>query len=211
MILEWKNLACRFGDRTVFRGFSGTLAEGERVRVMAPSGCGKTSFLMMALKLLAPAEGSLALDGKAYAGLSFAHLRRAIAAVPQEAELADEPTVRGVIEAPFGYRLNRGVRPSEAAVRAGLAAFALDPSILDRDPASLSGGEKQRIACLVALLLPRRVLLLDEPFSALDPDSARAVARAFADSGRAILYVTHVDLVPSFPTRTIDLEACHVR
>lgn len=210
LLLEWNNLSCVFGGRTVFCGFSGTLAEGERVRVTAPSGCGKTSFLSMLLGFLVPSSGTIFLEGTPLASVPTAKLRAAMAAVPQEVDFGQTGTVQEALLQPFSYRLNRLCKPSVETLAAACRRFLLPDGVLSAAVSSLSGGEKQRIACIIALLLPRRILLLDEPFSALDAASAQRVADAFAaDRNRALLYVTHTDVVPDFATRTIPLEACH--
>lgn len=194
-LIEWKDLSCAFDGRTVFKGFSGSLGSGERVRVTGASGCGKTTFLSMVLGFIAPASGTI-VDGD---------IRELAAFVPQEADLGVHGTVQEWVDGVFAYRRNRAAKPPREAVDATLAALRLKANILSEGVAALSGGEKQRVAVAVALLLPRRMLILDEPFSALDEQSARAVARQLVESGRAILYTSHADILPDFATREVAL------
>ena len=196
MLIEWSNLKCSFDGRTVFENFSGSLDAGERVRVAGPSGCGKTSFLSMLLGFLKPTTGTV----------SYADDIRALASyVPQEADFGMCGTADEWIRRVFSYRRNRGCGVTDAAVAAWLERLRLPPAVRTTRVASLSGGEKQRIAIAVAALLPRRVIILDEPFSALDEATAHVVADELKNLDRAILYTSHVDVAPGFATREVTL------
>ena len=196
MLIEWSNLKCSFDGRTVFENFSGSLDVGERVRVAGPSGCGKTSFLSMLLGFLKPTTGTV----------SYADDIRALASyVPQEADFGMCGTADEWIRRVFSYRRNRGCGVTDAAVAAWLERLRLPPAVRTTRVASLSGGEKQRIAIAVAALLPRRVIILDEPFSALDEATAHVVADELKNLDRAILYASHVDVAPGFATREVTL------
>ena len=196
MLIEWSNLKCSFDGRTVFENFSGSLDVGERVRVAGPSGCGKTSFLSMLLGFLKPTTGTV----------SYADDIRALASyVPQEADFGMCGTADEWVRRVFSYRRNRGCGVTDAAVAAWLERLRLPPAVRTTRVASLSGGEKQRIAIAVAALLPRRVIILDEPFSALDEATAHVVADELKNLDRAILYTSHVDVAPGFATREVTL------
>ena len=196
MLISWTNLKCAFDGRIVFEGFSGSLDTGERVRVAGPSGCGKTSFLSMVLGFLKPTEGTITCSDDIRALASY---------VPQEADFGMCGTADEWIRRVFSYRRNRGCGVTDAAIAAWLERLRLPPSVLTTRVASLSGGEKQRIAIAVAALLPRRVIILDEPFSALDEATANVVADELKKLGRAILYTSHVDIAPGFATREVTL------
>ena len=196
MLISWDNLKCAFDGRVVFEGFSGSLDAGERVRVAGPSGCGKTSFLSMVLGFLKPTAGTITYSDDIRAPASY---------VPQEADFGMCGTADEWIRRVFSYRRNRGCGVTDAAVAAWLERLRLPPAVRTTRVASLSGGEKQRIAIAVAALLPRRVIILDEPFSALDEATARVVADELAKLDRAILYTSHVDIAPGFATREVTL------
>lgn len=196
MLIEWSNLKCAFDGRTVFENFSGSLDVGERVRVAGPSGCGKTSFLSMLLGFLKPTTGTVS---------SADDIRALASYVPQEADFGMCGTADEWIRRVFSYRRNRGCGVTDADVAAWLERLRLPPAVRTTRVASLSGGEKQRIAIAVAALLPRRVIILDEPFSALDESTARVVADELKKLDRAILYTSHVDIAPGFATREVTL------
>lgn len=202
-LLEWENVTCAFGEKVVFEGFSGTLREGERVRVAAPSGKGKTSFFAMLLGFARPTVGEIRLLGRPLDKVARVDLRKTVGAVLQEPDLGVEGDVRAALMRPFAFRANRASTPTPNRLAEALEKFGLSESLLETRIASVSGGERQRLACVAAWLLPRRILLLDEPFSALDESNARRLAAAFAD--RTVLYTTHADPVPDFATREVAL------
>jgi len=118
-------------------------------------------------------------------------LRTRMAFVPQEPDLG-EGTVREALERPFAYQVNRDRRPEPGRIRVLLNDFRLDAGMLDQALSELSGGEKQRVALITALLLDRALYLLDEVTSALDDLTRDAVCRYFSDHREfALIAVTH--------------------
>jgi putative thiamine transport system ATP-binding protein len=161
--LALKNVTiCKDGS-ALFRPLDITVRPGRRVTVTGPSGSGKSSLLAWIAGVLpAPLTGvgEIALDGKAMNDVP-AHLRR-IGIMFQDDLLFPHLTV--------GENLAFGLRPGEpkSQVQEALRLAGL-PGLEDRDPATLSGGERARIALMRCLLSRPRALLLDEPFSRLDP------------------------------------------
>lgn len=202
-VLAWRDVTCAHGAHVVFSGFSGRLDAGERVRLVAPSGAGKTSFFDLLLGFARPAAGEIRLLGRRLDEMPRTEARACVGAVLQEPDLGGVGTVREALRAPFAFRVNRAAAPSEELLAETLGRLGLPRAVLDAPAASVSGGERQRLACAAALLLPRRAWLLDEPFAALDAANARRVAEAFAD--RTLLYTTHADPVPGFATREVAL------
>ncbi len=165
-----------------------TVSEGEFVSIIGPSGCGKSTFLNIVGGLVAPYEGDVRVAGERVQGPP-----RAIGMVFQEESTFPWRTVLGNVA--FGLEM-RGVEREERLGRAramlalvGLAAFA------DRYPPELSGGMKQRVAIARALVMEPRVLLMDEPFGALDEQTrillGEELLRLRDRLGQTILFVTH--------------------
>jgi putative ABC transport system ATP-binding protein len=117
-------------------------------------------------------------------------VRRSVAFIGQEPVLGAE-RIRDALLLPFTYRANRGKAPSEQSIQETLSSLQLDAGILDKEASQVSGGEKQRIAIARALLLDKRLFLLDEITSALDIESKRAVLRLFESAGHTIISVSH--------------------
>ena len=166
------------------------LHAGRCTAVVGPSGSGKSTLLRLLNRLREPSAGRILLDGRDIRDLDVLRLRRRAVLVPQQA-VALTGSVRDEV---------RVAAPDldDAGVDVLLRRVALDPSdYRDRDTASLSGGELQRVCLARALAVGPEVLLLDEPTSALDPGSADAVdtvIRSLADGGLTVVLVSH-DLV----------------
>jgi NitT/TauT family transport system ATP-binding protein len=165
-----------------------TVREGEFVSIIGPSGCGKSTFLNVVGGLVAPYEGEVRVAGERVEGPP-----RAIGMVFQEESTFPWRTVLGNVA--FGLEM-RGLGREERLGRAramlgqvGLAPFA------DRYPPELSGGMKQRVAIARALVMEPRILLMDEPFGALDEQTrillGEELLRLRDRLGQTILFVTH--------------------
>ena len=204
--IEFDRVSLAFDGRTLLRDFSLRLAPGEKVVLAGPSGSGKSSLLACLLGFLRPAAGQIAIQGEPLTPKSIWHLRRALALVQQEPDIGEQ-TAEAWIREPFTFRANEALRDRLDRLPGLLPRLRLDPALLRRKGTDLSGGEKQRIALAAALLLDRPVLLLDEPASALDPDSRQAVYDCLAGlSGQTLLMVSH-DTGPAldFADRTVRL------
>lgn len=168
-----------------------TVPPGQIVTLMAPSGAGKSSLLNAIIGTLAPAftmSGRILLDGHDVTHQPT-RLRR-IGILFQDDVLFPHLSVAGNLgfALPSGHR-DRRTRIEAALASAGLAGFA------DRDPATLSGGQRARVALLRTLLAEPRALLLDEPFSRLDSAQRDQMRRFVFDRARAlglpVILVTH--------------------
>jgi iron(III) transport system ATP-binding protein len=188
--LTVSGLCHRYGTNEVLSGIDLTVAAGEVVCLLGPSGAGKTTVLRLVAGLEPVQAGEIAIDGRVVAcrERSDPPERRKVGLVFQDAALFPHLTVAGNIA--FGLRgRDRRARVAEWLARVGLAGFER------RYPHTLSGGQQQRVALARALAPSPAVLLLDEPFAALDADrreqvreEALALLRA---AGVATLLVTH--------------------
>ena len=149
-----------FGATRVLRGVSLAVDPGSVLAVLGPSGCGKTTLLRVVGGFEKPDGGSVHVDGRDVTRVP-AHERR-IAMVPQEGALFPHLTVAANVAFGLPRRERRGPRVAELLALAGLDGLA------DRMPYELSGGQQQRVAVARALAPEPSVVLLDEPFSALD-------------------------------------------
>lgn len=159
--------------------------------IMGKTGCGKTTVLELICGLRRPTSGRIHVDGNDVTDVPPG--RRGIGYVPQDGALFPTMTVRDQI----GFALKiRGHAPGEVSLTVARLAEELGVSyLLDRKPAGLSGGEKQRVALGRALALNPRVLLLDEPLSALDEDMrdemVELLKRTRRDHSLTALHITH--------------------
>jgi NitT/TauT family transport system ATP-binding protein len=184
----WLEYGVGAGVVTALQEISLTVSEGELITIVGPSGCGKSSFLNLVAGFMQASRGTLLLDGRRIEGPGADR-----GVVFQEHALFPWMTVRKNVM--YGLRVNRVPR-AEADRRVaelldliGLARFA------DAWPKALSGGMKQRVAIARALANQPRMLLMDEPFAALDAQTRRflqgELLRIWEMTGTTILFVTH--------------------
>lgn len=170
--LKAENLSLALDGNKVLESFSLEIATGQKILITGPSGCGKSTILKCFLGLVIPETGSIAITGKPLTSTTVWSLRQRIAYVTQEPDLT-WGTVRQVIDKPFHFRANTHLRNNLDRLSGLMGKFGLENDLLDKNVSKLSGGEKQRVALIVALLLDRPILLLDEPTSALDVRTKR--------------------------------------
>lgn len=190
-MIRLANITKRFGATTVLDGVSLAIPKGGFVALLGPSGSGKTTLLRMVAGLEQPDSGELWLDGRP--ALDVPPGQRGIGFVFQGYALFAHMTVADNIG--FGLR----VRGQKAEERAGTVNRLLSMMHLEglgaRLPAQLSGGQRQRVALARALAIEPRILLLDEPFGALDravrEELRTTLKRIHYDTGVTTLFVTH--------------------
>ena len=190
-LVEFRSVVKRFDDFVAVERVNFTIEAGEFVAIMGPSGCGKTTTLRMLAGLEAPSEGEVLMEGRVMNDVP-AH-ERDTPLVWQSLALFPFLNARENVE--FGLQM-RGVEAAERRRRAlewldrmEIAEFA------ERDIASLSGGQKQRVALARSLVIEPRILLLDEPLSALDANLVirmqSVLTKLQRELGITFVYVTH--------------------
>jgi osmoprotectant transport system ATP-binding protein len=184
----------RHGAQAALDGVSLDVAAGSFVALVGPSGSGKTSLLKTINRLIEPDEGKVTLAGEEVRTLPPASLRRRIGYVFQAIGLFPHMDVAENIA--IGLRLT-GVPPRERQARAAelLELVALPPHFAGRRPAALSGGQAQRVGVARALAPRPSLMLMDEPFGALDPVTRDELGRAYRALhdrlGLTTIMVTH--------------------
>ena len=195
-MIRFENVTKRYEDgTTAVDDLSFEVAEGELVTLVGPSGCGKTTTMMMVNRLVEPTSGRVLVDGRDIAGVDPVALRRKIGYVIQQVGLFPHRTVldnTATVPALLGWK--------KAAARARAAELldlvGLDPAVYgSRYPAQLSGGQRQRVGVARALAADPPVLLMDEPFGAVDPVVRERLQNEFlalqATVRKTVLLVTH--------------------
>ena len=189
--LRAEDLSLTFDAGAVLEGFSLEVAAGQKILITGPSGSGKSTILKCFLGLAVPNTGSITIAGQPLTPTTIWDLRRRIAYVTQEPDLG-RGTVRQVVERPFRYRANHHLLSNLDRLDELMGMFALGGDLLNKNVSKLSGGEKQRIALIVAIMLDRPILLLDEPTSALDVRSRATLSRYLqSHTNLTVLVVTH--------------------
>jgi len=188
VLMEVAAVGHRYGDVQALGHIDLEVAEGEFVAICGPSGCGKTTLLEILSGLKSPTDGEVRLDGR-----RVDHPQPEIGVVFQEESTFPWRTVAR--NAAFGLevlgvpRRERSARVAEVLRTVGLADFA------DAYPAQLSGGMRQRVAIARTLVTRPRVVVMDEPFSALDEQTRLLLGgellRIVGETGATVLLVTH--------------------
>lgn len=191
--LAIKNISKRYGPVHALEGIDLTVAAGSRTAIVGPSGSGKTTLLRIIAGFEVPDEGQVTLEGQTLAegpAIVPAH-RRGIGIVSQDGALFPHLSVAENI----GFGMERGQSDRAEQINALLDIVELDRGMLARRPHQLSGGQQQRVALARALGRKPRLMLLDEPFSALDTglreNMRKAVARVLQKAGITTVLVTH--------------------
>jgi osmoprotectant transport system ATP-binding protein len=194
-VIVFDDVTKRYPDGTVaVNGLSLTAPTGKLTVLVGPSGCGKTTSLRMVNRLIAPSSGVISLDGEPTATMDVALLRRRIGYVIQHAGLFPHRTVLQNVATTA--RLN-GMAKHKARATAYelIERVGLPSAFADRYPWQLSGGQQQRVGVARALASDPKFMLMDEPFSAVDPVVRTQLQDEFLrlqrEIGKTIIMVTH--------------------
>ncbi len=203
--IEFNDLAVVIDDQKIFSDLNLTISAQEKVSLIGRSGSGKSTLLRCLLGFVVPNAGRIKVFSEELTAKSIWKIRTRMAYVPQEPELSTG-TVQQVLEMPFSLANNRHLKPNLAKISAFMERLLLPAKLLQEDISELSGGEKQRIAMLMALLLDRDIMVLDEASSALDPDSKQAAIALLNDQPElTVISVSHDQEWLAISDRTVDL------
>ena len=192
--IEFSQVTKRYGANTVVDNLTLSIPAGETTVFVGSSGCGKTTTLRMINRMVEPQEGTITIGGQNIADQDPYKLRRSIGYVMQSGGLLPHRTV---LENVMTVPLLNGTPKPQAKERALdlLSTVGLDASLAQRYPAQLSGGQAQRVGVARALAADASILLMDEPFSAVDPivrtELQEELLRLQGELHKTIVFVTH--------------------
>lgn len=177
------------GGSAVFQNVSFDVEHGETVCLVGPSGCGKSTLLSLLAGFMDPLCGRIHVTRDERGSIGR------VGYIFQRDALLPWRTVRGNLLLASELRNEADLKPTYEQISAYLKTFNLDDSVLDRFPAELSGGMRQRVSIVQSLMTDPDILLLDEPFSALDFYTKLKLEAEFrtmvSGTGKAALFVTH--------------------
>jgi len=194
-MVRFENITKKYGDTEIIKNIDLEINENELVVLIGPSGCGKTTSLKMINRLIEPTSGAIYIKDKNIFELDDIELRRNIGYVIQQIGLFPHMTVGRNIElVPFLKRWPKKKRAERA--RELMDLVGMPPEVyMNRYPRELSGGQKQRIGVARALATNPEIILMDEPFSALDPITRSQLQDELYDLQqklhKTIVFVTH--------------------
>ena len=194
-MIEYKHVALRYGDKEILRDVNLKIEDGEFMVLVGPSGSGKTTMLKMINRLLEPTDGNIYMDNKRIKDYNQRDLRLSTGYVLQQIALFPNLTVAeniAIIPEMKGWNKDKiKQNTAELLEMVGLPA----KEYAGRFPSMLSGGEQQRVGIVRAIIGEPRILLMDEPFSALDAISRKQLQvltkKLHNEFGVTIIFVTH--------------------
>ena len=196
-IIRFEAVSKSYGGQPVLKNFSLDVLPGELLTIIGRSGCGKTTVLKLVNGLITPDAGRVLVQGEDVAKTDPVALRRRIGYAIQSVGLFPHMTVeKNIAYVPAISHLEGWKGPARRErVSALLRQVGLDPALADRYPRALSGGQRQRVGIARALAAGPEILLMDEPFGAVDEITRgqlqEEILRIHRESGITILFVTH--------------------
>ena len=217
-IIQFEGVSKSYGPQTVLRDFSLEVVRGEFLTIIGRSGCGKTTALKLVNGLIAPDAGRVRVKGQDVAETDPVALRRRIGYAIQSVGLFPHMTVEkniAYVPSVSGLEGWKGARRREKTA-ALLERVGLAPELAGRYPRALSGGQRQRVGIARALAAGPEILLMDEPFGAVDEITRgqlqEEIQRIHRESGITILFVTHdIGEALKLGTRTLVMEGGRVQ
>ncbi len=194
-IIEYKNICMAYGEKTIIENFNLSIEKGEFVTIIGSSGCGKTTILKMVNGLMEPVSGEVLVEGNSTRQADLTMLRRNIGYAIQGSVLFPHMTVEKNIAYVPNLLNKKDKKRTEQAVTKWMNIVGLEDSLRGRYPAELSGGQQQRVGIARALAASPDILLMDEPFGAVDEITRGSlqeeIARIHRETGITVLFVTH--------------------
>lgn len=193
--VELKHIKKSYDQNPVLTDFDLTVPKGAFVTMIGSSGCGKTTVLKMINGLIEPDEGEILLDGESIRGKDMTKLRRNIGYAIQGSVLFPHMTVEDNISYVPNLLNKRDRQRTKQAVKKWMDIVGLSPELKERYPDELSGGQQQRVGIARALAASPELLLMDEPFGAVDEITRGQLQdelrRIYKKTGITVLFVTH--------------------
>lgn len=193
--IEFKNIKKAYNDKVVIEGFNLSIEKGEFVTIIGSSGCGKTTVLKMVNGLILPTSGDIFVDGENIRNKDLTKLRRNIGYAIQGSVLFPHMTVEQNISYVPNLLNKRDKEKTKKAVLKWMKIVGLSEDLKHRYPSELSGGQQQRVGIARALAASPDILLMDEPFGAVDEITRgqlqTELKQIHDQTGITIMFITH--------------------
>lgn len=214
--IEYRDICKSYSKKSVLAHLNLTIPRGEFVTMIGSSGSGKTTALKMVNRLIEPTSGDVLVDGRNVRDVDPIQLRRNIGYAIQGSVLFPHITVEDNISYVPNLLNKRDHKRTRKAVRMWMDIVGLSDDLLERYPSELSGGQQQRVGIARALAASPDILLMDEPFGAVDEITRgqlqAEIARIHRETGITVMFVTHdIGEALRLGTRVLVLDAGKVQ
>lgn len=189
-MINFKNISIKFNDKIILNNFNLIVNAGEKILISGVSGKGKTTLLKLLLGFSTPNSGSILVDNLELNEQNINIIRNKIGYMPQSTPFLNVK-VEKLIYTIFNYKENLKTKLDMSILIQTLNEFNLDSNILSKNINQLSGGEKQRLAFVIIILLDRKIWILDEITSSLDQDMKEKVINYILNTNKTVILVSH--------------------
>ena len=205
-VVEFIGVNKSFSGRDIFQPeLSFKIKRFDKFGISGKSGAGKSTALNLLMGFIQPDKGQVLLEGQKVTPQVVNNFRQKCVWIPQSFNFLKGLSVKQVILTPFEYVVNIHNKPTEEKIIAHLSKVKLDERLLASEISELSGGERQRVCAVIALLLEREIIILDEPTSNLDSEVSEDVINIFLNSDKTIIISTHDKTIYDRCTNLVEL------
>ncbi len=190
-IIKFDKVSVKTEQKYIIQDFSLTVNEFDKILICGKSGLGKTTLFRLIMGFISPSEGNIYHKGKIIDKNTVWDIRKSISYVPQNLDLTDDK-IKDHIKDILSLKVNSSLENNEEDINKLLNRFDLSYDVMDKFYNNLSGGEKQRIAIIMGILIDRELFLLDEITSSLSTDLKEKVINYFTQiSNKTVIIISH--------------------
>ena len=189
-MIRFNNISIKFKDKIVLENFNLDISTGEKILISGVSGKGKSTLLKILMGFTLPNSGTIIVNGLELNEININTIRKTIAYMPQSTPFINMK-VEKLIQTILNYKENLHIKFDKNNFLKYLNEFSLNENILEKEVNQLSGGEKQRLAFIIILLLDRDIWVLDEITASLDIDLKEKVIDYILNTKKTVILVTH--------------------
>lgn len=193
--IVFKNITKSYGEKNILKDFSLKIKKGEFLTIIGSSGCGKTTILKMINGLIKPNKGNVFVDGKDISKINLIQMRRKIGYVVQDVGLFPHMKIKNNISYALNLEKKENKEEIFSKVKKLVKIVGLDEEIINRYPNELSGGQRQRVGIARALVGEPDIILMDEPFGAVDEITRKLlqdeIYKIYKEYNVTIVFITH--------------------
>lgn len=190
VLLDIQKLSVNYDGKTILSDFNFSVSKGEKILIKGKSGIGKSTLFRMIMGFGKYDSGDISLEGVSVDASNIWDIRKKVAYVSQDTDIA-EGKVNDLVDEVFSFKANKS-NDGRGDIEKILYELSLSPNILNKEYTKLSGGEKQRVVLVLALLSGKDIFLLDEVTAELDADLKETVVGIFFDNPQwTVLAISH--------------------